>query len=138
MAYLTVSEFKTEVEGTQYVQADLATDAQIESAINRASDEVDSYLRQAGYDLPLVSFGNNLRGKVLDIAIYWLASATVMLNTEDVRTNIAYLNYRWAVEWLEKVAAGKLRPDATDSDTSNDDATLNAGMFLVGKGKRGW
>lgn len=137
MAYLSLAEFKDELSGTQYVQASLATDVQIQAAINRASDEADSYIRAAGYDLPLVAFGDDLRGKVLDIAIYWLASSTLMLNTDDVRTNIAYLNYHSAIRWFKDLVAGHISPDITDSDTSNDDLTLD-GVQILGRSPRGW
>lgn len=138
MAYLTVSEFKTETEGTQYVQTNLASDAQIISALERASDEANDYLRSAGYDLPLVAYGENFRGRVLDIAIYWLASSTLMLNTEDIRTTPAYINYKLAIEWLKGIVDGHIKPEITDSDTSNDESTVDTGVYVSGKPKRGW
>lgn len=137
MAYLTVTEFKEELADTQYIQGTLVTDAQITSAIDRASDEADGYLRTAGYDLPLVSYGDDFRGRVLDISIYWLASSTTILNTDDVTKNIAYINYKAALKWFHSLVRGEISPDIIDSDTDNDDER-DVTIYLSGKDRRGW
>lgn len=138
MAYFTLSDFKDEVANTQYIQADLATDTQLQSAIDRASNEADDYLRSAGYDLPLVAWGKSFQGKVLDIAIYWLASSTLMMNVQDIRTTTPYINYKWAIEWFEGVVEGRITPDITDSDATNDESTVDTRVFVLGNQKRGW
>lgn len=104
--YATVTEFELtfgEQEAIDLTNLDNPTASAIdiavlEHAISLASAEIDTYLRAAGYTLPLSEIPSALAGKCLDIARYKLdRNAT----REEVRQR--YLD---AIFWCKDLAKG--------------------------------
>jgi len=77
-------------------------DAVLQSALAEADAEIDPYLLAARYALPLTKVPLILDSFACDITRYRLCGAGVT-ETDEVRNR-----YRDAVQFLEKVAAGKI------------------------------
>jgi phage gp36-like protein len=105
--YLTILEFDA------YLTGDLKADAdatQLQAALDRASAEADAYLRSGGYDTPVTSPTEDIKGRVADVALYRLA-VTLRLLPEPAGESSAYRNYRDALEWFKTVASGGIDLD---------------------------
>jgi phage gp36-like protein len=109
-------------------------------AIKDSSDEVDSYLRAASFDLPLpgtVGDGAFL-SNVAAIARYKLATMLYLI-PEPASSSQYYLDYKRAVEWFRGLRTGETVLAITDGDTSNDATTQPAGGVVVSSNTlRGW
>ena len=93
------------------MEADAPDTAAVESAIDAATTEIDSYVLQR-YRLPLgADAAARLKRRCVDIAMYYLAGTPSGQDDEKRK------RYDDAVEWLRKLAMGKVllqsRPEAT-------------------------
>lgn len=77
---------------------DAAADAVLNAALQRATDEIDSYVAQR-YTLPFASAPTRLKSICMDMARYVLYDARVPQAVKD--------RYDRAIAWLKDVAAGK-------------------------------
>lgn len=131
MAYLSDQELVD-----NHLPGDVAT---LSNATDRAtwiaaaSDQADGYLRRAGYTLPLVAVGADLKAAVGSIAAYHLA-AKLGLIPEPAAQSSVYLRYKSSLEWLRGVADGSITPiveGGPDDDTS-------AAPLMSSNPPRGW
>jgi phage gp36-like protein len=108
MAYSTVEEFalyfgdreSIQVSNMDNPNATTINRVAIESALNVASEEIDGYIRTAGYAVPIVPSPSVLGPKCCDIARYRLDNYRTR---EEVRQR-----YMDSVFWLKDVATGKV------------------------------
>lgn len=109
MAYATVSEFRaqlahrdlvllTDLDGTE---GDVV-EARIQSALDDASSEIDSYLGKAGIDLPLAQVPRVLNVLCRDMALHRLH-----INAGHSGESTRQL-HKSAVDFLKAVSAGDL------------------------------
>ncbi|MDM7320237.1 MAG: DUF1320 family protein [Fervidobacterium sp.] len=101
MSYLTVSEFK-ERFGVQRVAEIVSDDNLIQTAIDDATAEIDSYLA-VRYVLPLPIVPAVIKRLCADIAMYRLLTLRDMGEIEDVRKR-----YEDAVKLLQEIAKGNV------------------------------
>lgn len=105
------------------------------AALLSASRLVDSYLR-SHFTLPLTQAGEDVKLHTVAIAVYMLLSARGF-NPEagaDVNVRDRYLD---ATRWLERVAAGTVTPDITDSSSAAVEGRP-AAPIVISAGQRGW
>lgn len=109
-----------------------------DAALEAASDLADSYLR-ARFTLPLAGWQDDLRRAVCNIAAYDLLSARGFNPDAGADVNVR-ARYDDAVRWLERIAAGQVTPDVTDSGSSGDEGSgAAAGVARVFTNtSRGW
>lgn len=78
-----------------------ALDADVlEAAISDAGEEIDAYLRDGGYALPLADPPHVLVRRACQLARYYLYDAARPEPVAD--------DYQEALDWLERVATGKV------------------------------
>ena len=106
-----------------------ATTEEKEAALEAASALADSYLRQAGYTVPIATPGDDLKNAVCEIAAYNLA-VSKGLSPEGGEVSNLYLRKREAIRWLERVAAGKAALEGQDA--------AGGEAYIVTDSKRGW
>ena len=85
------------------------------AAIAAASRLADSYLA-ARFTLPLIAWQQDLTRAVVAIATYDLMSQRGFSPAPGSDENIR-LRYEDAIRWLEKIAAGLVTPQVTDSSS---------------------
>lgn len=108
------------------------SDEKKNAALDRASRDADGLIGNA-YKLPLVSWDDDLRGWVIDIAVYYILGNrgfNPMGMDQDVvkRRDDAF-------EALKSVAAGRARLlNAVDSTPDQYDG----GAYVVTRARRGW
>lgn len=102
MAYLTRVQFLDQsIPGDAFSGL---TDQQIDDALSWASDEADSYLGKR-YQLPLISWGNDLRRKTGELAQYYLLSRRGF-RPNSGNDEIAIKRYDDAIKWFRDVSNG--------------------------------
>jgi phage gp36-like protein len=133
-----VADYITEQE---LIDAHLPADVEKESSpaqrttqITAASATADSYLRTAGYAVPLSSWGADLTWTVGAIAAFRLASKLGLLPQPAHQSDL-YLNHKAAVAWFEDVAAGRISLDLADADGG---AKPSHGPRVTSDDRRGW
>ncbi|MEM7734439.1 MAG: phage protein Gp36 family protein [Deinococcota bacterium] len=132
MAYLTAAQLDT-----GHLPSDVqnkATEVEKDQAISAASAEADSYLRAAGYTLPLTTWGDDLRSNVGWLAAFRLISKLQML-PEPADKSAPYINYKAAMAWFNALAAGKVSLDVAPTLDAEDSATAPE---VRSNPKRGW
>lgn len=107
--------------------------ADVEPALQAASDLADSYLRQR-YTLPLTAWGDELTRAVCSLAAYDLLSNRGYDPGAGDNSNIR-LRYEDAIAWLKDVAKGALSPDVTDSAVAGVE---DDGPIVYTNTRRGW
>lgn len=88
----------TDREGLGYLQTEV-----LAGAIGDADAEIDAYLRDGGYELPLADPPHVLVRHACQIARYYLY--------DDARPEAVALDYRESLDWLERVATGRVKLD---------------------------
>lgn len=104
------------------------------AALDRASDEIDTYIGNV-YALPLNTWGNDLRARCVDMAVYHLLARRGF--NPDGKDAIVQDRYDAAIVWLRDIAAGRARllaPAAVDQTAS----TYEGGAYVVTRARRGW
>lgn len=99
----------------------------LQSACERASAEIDSYLQRA-YNLPLPYTPQCIWQKALDIARYRLHSNQVREGGEGGKS-IMRLNYEDAIKWLELVAQGKASIYPANNAVTNGGGDIGTAPF---------
>ena len=102
--------------------------------IGNASALADGYLRTAGYDLPLATWGEDLKAAVGAIAAFRLASKLGLVPQPAHQSDL-YLNQKAAMTWLEQVAEGRTKLDLVDS---TPDVEIATGPLVESDPRRGW
>lgn len=119
----------------------LSTEAQQE-VLDSAQDTVDSYLRAAGYGVPLPaqSAPLSIRRAECQIAAWDMLSVPGADPTTDADDTIKE-RAAAALEWLEGVVAGKIQPIPLTAEGTAADATPEVeegGAVVVTEPSRGW
>lgn len=109
-----------------------------DAALEAASDLADSYLRSR-FTLPLTVWQDDLRRAVCSIAAYDLLSSRGYNPDAGADTNVRQ-RYEDAIRWLERVAAGQVTPDVTDSGSGGDEGNGSAAgaARVFSSEPRGW
>ena len=97
----------------QLATAGLSPD-DLNAALLAASELADGYLR-AQYQLPLVSWGSDLRRHVAMIAAWDILSAQRGFNPDSPGDQIWIARYQQAMQWFKDVANGLISPNIVDS-----------------------
>lgn len=128
--FATLSEFGS--YGLSSLAVSGVSDAQILASLAAASDEASGYLA-AQYELPLISWGYDLRRAVSVLAAADIMAVRGYSNTEaDARLEERAKAVR---EWLSKVASGLVSlTQVVDSSPS----TQNGGARVYTAERRGW
>lgn len=134
--YLTAQEFLNQtIPGSVF--RDMGTPL-IEEGISWASDTADSYLRKR-FKMPLVSFGNDIKRAVANIAQYELM-ARRGFRPDAGQDQIIVKRNDDAVAWLRDVSKGLCECSAVDSTFDDEDGPLAssapAGDFSMTTGRR--
>lgn len=104
MTYAVKADMQAEFGDSELIQltdrtgAGAIDDAVLTRALDRASEEIDSYVAQR-YTLPLASVPTSLKGRACDMARFYLFDARAPQIVQD--------RYKNAVSWLKDVAMGK-------------------------------
>lgn len=98
-----------------------------------ASDEAAGYLASA-YELPMVSWGNDLRKHVARMATYELMSSRGY-KPDSGKDDQIRMGYDDALKWLNRIAAGHLRPPGM-VDSAPD--VLEPEVWVASGPRRGW
>lgn len=104
-----------------------------------AQEEMESYLRTR-YDVgKLFSLDQEIEDRkriivlyMVDITLYHLHSNITPDNVPEIR----YLRYTRAIEWLKKVADGKLSPDFPEYETENPFENGGSQFFFGGSNEK--
>lgn len=124
-AYITNEEF-----GSQALPGDSFASlsaGEITRAIVWASSTADSYLRKR-YTLPLVSWSEDLKSVVCDLAQYKLLSRRGF-KPGSGQDQIAVKRYDDAILWLRSASSGSVEVDCVDSTPEVDeDGSLSASL----------
>lgn len=130
MAYATLTDL-TRLGIPSGALEGVSTEAK-QAALDSASSLADGYLA-AQFRLPLVEWGDDLTGHVCNLAA-WQILKVRGFDPEGRADNAVRMGYEDAVSWLERVAAGRLSPQITDSTPEvNDQAPV-----FVNNPPRGW
>lgn len=133
MDYLTEQEL---IDGYLNPDVEAASNTDERSQwITAASAEVDSYLRRAGYELPLATYGGDIKVATGSIAAYRLASKLGIVPEPAVKSDL-YLNFQAAIKWLEGVANHHISPGVEDGSSPSADG--DSGFLISTHPKRGW
>ena len=129
--YLTAVEFEAYLTGDLMARSEAD---QRNAALDRASAEADSYLRSAGYTLPLTAATatEDVKGRVADVARYRLA-VVLRLLPEPASTSSIYLDMQAALAWFREVARGTVTLDLDTGDTSEPGVPV-----VATNTRRGW
>lgn len=104
-----------------------------------AQEEMESYLR-VRYDVgKIFSLDQQVSDRkkiivmyLIDVTLYHLHSNLTPDNVPEIR----YLRYNRAIEWLKKVAEGKLTPDLPENETENPFENGGSQFFFGGSNKK--
>lgn len=129
MAYATIEQFienfgqweAVEVSNLDDASDQLVDADRLQTALENASGEIDSYLAQAGYTLPLATVPAFLVQRCCDIARYRLENRNTRQEVID--------RYKDAIAWLRDVAKGV----ATIGPIENDTSVTQLTSVLTGK-----
>lgn len=106
-------------------------------AENMAEEEMTSYLRPRGYDIPAIFSAIEAERNpliimyMIDIALYHLHSNITTRATPAIREK----RYDAAIDWLEKVSRGSLDPSLPYKSITPDDSDATPLMKLGGGDK---
>lgn len=109
------------------------TDEQLASACLSASDEAAGYLGSA-YSLPLTKWDTDLRKHVAAMAVADLMSFRGY-DPESGMDKLIGMRRDQAVEWLNRIASGRLKPPALLDSTPT---TSEQEVYVVSSLRRGW
>lgn len=132
--YLSTAEYQAYLTGDLKTEA---TTAQLEAALNRASSVADGYLRTGGYEVPVTSPTDDLKGRVADMASYHLA-VVLRLLPEPADSSALYINYKDAVQWFRGVARGEVQLDVPLVTTGEEAGTPQFATNTRRKWEDGW
>jgi len=111
---------------------DGADTQKLNRALIAASGTATGYLSNQ-YELPLVSWGEDVTSHTASIAAYRFMVSTGY--APEGKDELIRMNYEDAIRWFEKVSQGKIKPDdIVDSTPTVEDG----GAFVVTKPLRGW
>lgn len=110
-----------------------------DATLDAASDVADSYLGVI-FKLPLLTWGDDLRRAVCDLAS-WMLIKRRGFSPQNADGGMIREAYDDAISWLERVAAGKAKPSGvTDSETSGVNSTVSGAVdspFVVAPNQNG-
>jgi phage gp36-like protein len=116
--------------------ASIEPDTQDE-AIKAASDVINGYLEQR-LNLPLISYGREIRRACAIIAAYDLISASRGRNPEEAGDrDPLYDRYKSIMDWLKQVAEG-LPTTAVGSPVPDPTVEIVGGASVSSNRQRGW
>jgi phage gp36-like protein len=110
---------------------DITASARANACIS-ASEEADGYLNSA-YELPLSAWGLDLRSKCAEMAAAKLFRQRGF--DPDGPDKVVMDTEKAAIEWLNRIANGRLKPPGI-VDTTTDD--FEGGSFIATTTSRGW
>lgn len=102
------------------------------NACLRASDEADGYLRSR-YTMPVTAWSRDLRLHSAELAAAYLFTYRgTDPNSPDM---LIYDARNTAKQWFDRLQAGRIEPDITDS---SDPVVYGAGVAVASDARRGW
>ncbi len=110
-SYLTKDEFLAQTIPGEAFEG--LTDDQINKALSWASSKADSYLRKR-YNLPMVSWGDDLREAVGMLAAYQLCRRVGFRPSSGYNEELKDANDE-AIDWLLNVSKGLVEIEGADS-----------------------
>jgi phage gp36-like protein len=139
MNYITTVDLQNRVKPDIW---NVATVDQRNQAVDGVNDQVDGYLLQAGYDLPILQDNLAIRRNALHMAAWDLATIVGRV-PEPADKSALYLNYMSATKWFERVANGEVSlANITDQNSGNDGDTIadasDSSPRLRSNDSRGW
>jgi hypothetical protein len=114
MSYCVPSDLETYGINAEAI-SELSAQDKIAPIIASISDEIDSYLRGAGYALPLVSYGNDIKAAAGALTAAELLIIRGVKPGENPEDNEIFRRADRIREWLKLVATGKVVPSMVDS-----------------------
>lgn len=132
MAYANRTELTT-LAISEAALKNVSVDKQ-DAALEAASRIADGYLN-VRYQLPLASYGSDLRKAVCDIAALMLMKGRGF-NPELADADVLISGQKDAIKWLEGIAAGKISPyglvDSSQGGINTEDLPVDQrGPFAV-------
>lgn len=121
MPFLTDTDYSVQIR-TEVKAIIAAQDGSQDTAEQMAEEEMSSYLRPRGYDIPAIfsAIGANRNPLIImymiDLVLYHLYSNTAARAMPKNRED----RYNAAISWLSKVNGGGLDPDLPVKETSGD------------------
>lgn len=106
------------------------------AGISAAQEMIDSYLRSR-YTLPLVAVGGDIKRACAIITAYDLLSARGYNPNAPGDENLRE-RYLDIIRWLERIAAGTVTPDVTDSGSGSGTGGSSFGARVVSNVSRGY
>lgn len=100
--YASVADFKNRTTERAYSGM---SDAFILAHLTDASELADAYLSQRGYEVPLTTVGNDLKGAICKIALY-TAMTAYGYNPNSQAEEAVRMQYEDAMAFLRDVAKG--------------------------------
>jgi phage gp36-like protein len=101
------------------------------STIDLMQSEIDSFLRQGGYKLPIES-GSQIKILNLTIPVYrYYITLQSGMQTEQISKD-----YEIALNKLKMIAKGDILLDLKTNDTEESPTKNNSGMFFLSTGRR--
>jgi phage gp36-like protein len=97
------------------------------------TEEVDGYLN-AAYEMPITAWGNDLRSKSAEMVAAKLFRHRGF-DPDSAADKLVLEREAAAVKWLEKVAAGKLRPPGI---VDSAPTVFEGGSYATVQANRGW
>lgn len=107
-----------------------------DAALEAASDVANSYLR-ARYELPLTSWGDDLRRAVAAIAALDIMTARGF-NPANGADDVLMQRSRDAVSWLKDVAANRATVSGGNTTPTTSTRARAQGPTVASSGQRGW
>lgn len=108
----------------------------ITTAIEAAGDEIDGYLG-ARYELPLRSWGSDLRRHCAKMVVYDLVTVRGFNPSRPGDEQIR-LGREDALTWLAHIANGKIVPRVVDSSSGATEGTVSGGVQVSSFESRGY
>lgn len=108
----------------------------ITDAIKAAGDEIDGYLG-ARYELPLRSWGSDLRKHCAKMVVYDLV-ATRGFNPNRPGDEQIRLGREDALDWLRRISHGEVVPRVVDSSSGATEGTVSGGAQVSSFEGRGY
>lgn len=111
MSFLTDDDFDVQIR-QEMLRVIAQSTLSRELAENMAEEEITGYLRPRGYDIPAIFAATGpernpmIIMRMIDMVVYHLSSNVPKSVISDTRQK----RYEAAIDWLEKVNAGKLDP----------------------------
>ena len=136
MAYATRDDLVTLGLPADWLSA--ASEAQQDKALVRAGSVADGYLASR-FTLPITVWGDDLRGCVVDLAVYYLASSVIGYNPASSSSDASIKDrFDAAMLWLKDISSGKAVPAGVTDSSAPPDPAGGSTFYVSSDPLRGW